>query len=227
MKKKNTKYVVIPLLLLLLLVTVGGTVAWLTHTDERINSFTVGSFNLPSTDPVTHNAKNLTQFLDEPSWSTAASHKLIPGITYAKDPYVGIGEGSEDAVVYVYVDNHFSDKVYFTINNGWTAVSGETKAAATGAPANSYTSGLFKYTAGLTNAASADVWTATPLFSEIVVADDAVDADFTPANNGTRDIVVKSFIHQAKDGEGQAISEDEVILPAAKTALGVPANNNG
>lgn len=219
MKKKNRKYVVIPLLLLLLLVTVGGTVAWLTATNTKTNTFTVGKFVKPEKLPNSETA-NPDQFLTEPSWNTAVDHKLLPGVTYAKDPYVGIGEGSEDAVVYVYVTNAFSDKVYFTINTGWEAVANETTVAATGAPANSYTSGLFKYTAGLNNATSGDVWTTTPLFSNVVVANNATDVDFSVPQGTDPAITVKSFIHQAKDGSGQAISDTE-ILTAAKAAFGI------
>ena len=217
MKKKNRKYVVIPLLLLLLLVTVGGTVAWLTATNTKTNTFTVGKFVKPAKTP-DGTANNLDEFLTEPSWVTTAEHKLLPGVTYAKDPYVGIGKGSEDAVVYVQVTNPFSNKVYFTINEGWEAVPGETTVAATGAPANSYTSGIFKYTAGLTNATEGDVWTTKPLFSKIQVANDAQDSDYTVAQGVDPSIVVKSFIHQAKDGSNQPIS-DATILSAAKSAF--------
>ena len=220
MKKKNRKYVVIPLLLLLLLVTVGGTVAWLTATNTKTNTFTVGKFVKPAKTP-DGTANNLDEFLTEPSWVTTAEHKLLPGVTYAKDPYVGIGKGSEDAVVYVQVTNPFSNKVYFTINEGWEAVPGETTVAATGAPANSYTSGLFKYTAGLNNATSGEVWTTTPLFSNVVVANNATDVDFSVPQGTDPAITVKSFIHQAKDGSGQPIDDTTVILPAAKAAFGI------
>ena len=224
MKKKNRKYVVTPLLLLLLLVTVGGTVAWLTAKSSVKNSFTVGSFNLPTTDPTDPTkVKEQTQFLDEPSWVSNDPHKLLPGVTYDKDPYVGIGKGSEDAVVYVYVKNAFTkngaNSVYFTINDGWEAVSNTVSGAG---GTGSYVSGLFKYTAGLTNAANADVWTTKPLFSEIVVSNNAKSTDFEIAEGFDEGaITVESFIHQAKDGEGKAISDTEVILPAAKTAFGI------
>jgi len=221
MKKKNRKYVVIPLLLLLLLVTVGGTVAWLTATNTKTNTFTVGQFNVPEKMP-NGTTDNTEGFLVEPSWDTTAAHKLLPGVTFAKDPMVGLGEGSEPAVVYIQVDNDLTNKVYFTLNNGWTAVSGCTTAAATGAPANSYTSGLFKYSSILEPAASGDTYT-NALFSNVVVASDAQNSDIT-VQSGDPEITVKSFIHQAYDASGQAISDADVIKPAAVTALGATCN---
>lgn len=225
MKKKNRKYVVIPLLLLLLLVTVGGTVAWLTATNSKTNTFTVGKFVIPEKlpDGSTDNEEN--SYLVEPAWDTTADHKLLPGKTYAKDPTVGLGAESEPGVVYVYVTNNLSNKVYFTLGNGWAPVTGYATPAVSGAPANSYTSGLFKYTSVLTPATSGDTWT-TPLFNAVVVDSTAGDSDITVQGGGEPQIVVKSFIHQAYDASNNAIDEATVILPAVKTTLGVPANNN-
>ena len=143
----------------------------------------------------------------------------MPGTTYQKDPYVGIGPGSEDGVVYVYVENNFTntDKIYFTINNGWEAVAGKTTA---GAVSGSYKSGLFKYSAGLVGKTNEDSWTTTPLFTNIVVADDATSDDFEVAQGQDTAVTVKSFIHQAKDSSGADISASE-IQSAAETAFGI------
>lgn len=219
MKKKNRKYVVIPLLLLLLLVTVGGTVAWLTATNTKTNTFTVGQFNVPAKLPDGQTANTEKSYLVEPSWDTTAAHKLLPGVIFAKDPTVGLGAGSESAVVYIQVDNDLTNKVYFTLNNGWTAVSGCTTA---GSASGTYTSGLFKYSNVLTPTASGDTYT-TPLFNSIVVADDAQESDIT-VQSGDPEIVVKSFIHQANDASGQPIDDTNVIKPAAVTALGATCN---
>lgn len=230
---KNKKKLLLPLLLLVLLVAVGGTVAWLTSTSELTNNFTVGSFTEPTTDPtdpttlladeIEAGPGSLDGNLFEKSWDPEATHKLLPGVEFAKDPYVGIGPNSEDAVVYVYVDNNASNKVYFTINTGWEAVTGYTTPGYTpdGVQETRYTSGLFKYTAGLTASASADVWTTSPLFSKVTVdatagANDGGETDF-PQGNNTR-IVVKSFLHQAKDSNGDSI-DATTILNAAKTAF--------
>ena len=214
MKKKNRKYVVIPLLLLLLLVTVGGTVAWLTATNSKTNTFTVGKFVIPEKlpDGTTDNEEN--SYLVEPDWDTDDAHKLLPGATFAKDPTVGLGPKSEAGVAYMYVTNNLSNKVYFTLGNGWEPVTGY---ATAGSANGTYTSGLFKYTTILAPGDSSDVWT-TPLFSNVVVDSTAGDSDIT-VQSGDPEIVVKSFIHQAKNQSGQAIDEATVILPAVKAAF--------
>lgn len=230
---KNKKKLLIPLLLLVLLVAVGGTVAWLTSTSELTNNFTVGSFTEPKTDPtdpttlladeIATGTGSLDGNLFEKSWNPDAEHKLLPGVEFTKDPYVGIGPNSEDAVVYVYVENNASNKVYFTINTGWEAVANETEAGYTPAGVQEvrYTSGLFKYTAGLTASTSADVWTTEPLFSKVTVdatagTTDGGKTDF-PEGNNTK-IVVKSFLHQAKDSNGNTI-DATTILNAVKEAF--------
>jgi len=218
--KKNKKYVVIALLLLVMVAFVGGTVAYLTATSSVDNTFTVGSFAVPTTDPVTGQTKAINNYVDEPSWIDGDVHKLLPGASFDKDPYIGIGAGSEDAAVYAYVENNFTNpgKVYFTINSGWTAVSGTTTA---GIPANSYTSGLFKYTAGLSDADddNEDKWTSTPLFSSIDVTNDATAADFEVAQNEVPTITVHSFLHQAFDPATNQAVDATTIETAAKTAF--------
>lgn len=212
-KKRNALLVVLGVILAVGII--GGTVAWLTRTSSLTNTFTVGSFETPVTDP-TDSSKtiDIEGNLYEPSWDEDAEHKLLPGNEYAKDPYVGIGAGSEDGVVYVYVKNNFSDKIYFEINNGWSAVSGY---ATAGSKAGTYTSGLFKYDTVLTASANSDVWTTTPLFSKVEVADTANSADFNTESNA-KTITVSSFLHQAKDDEGEDIDATE-ILNAAKGAF--------
>lgn len=214
-KKNNKRLLLIVLLGIISLTFIGGTVAWLTQTNTLTNSFTVGTFEVPTTNPTDGSQVSLDGHLYEPSWESSAEHKLLPGVTFAKDPYVGIGQGSEDAVVYVYVENNFSNKVYFNLNNGWEAVE-----ATDGSQTGTYTSGLFKYTIGLNDAVNTDVWTDAPLFDEIIVDDTAQAIDFELADGAKSEIVVSSFIHQAKDGSGNAISEAE-ILQAAKSAFGI------
>ena len=212
-KKRNALLVVLGVILAVGII--GGTVAWLTRTSSLTNTFTVGSFETPVTDP-TDSSKtiDIDGNLYEPSWDEDAEHKLLPGNEYAKDPYVGIGAGSEDGVVYVYVKNNFSNKIYFEINNGWSAVSGYANA---GSKAGTYTSGLFKYDTVLTAKSNGDTWTTTPLFSKVEVADTANSTDFNTESNA-KTITVSSFLHQAKDDEGEDIDATE-ILNAAKSAF--------
>lgn len=122
-KRSNRKLIVLCLLLVLLLAaTAFGTMAWLTASSSVTNTFTVGNFNEPKPNPENPGtdenptpepdpgsgvnpedpeyAPNFSGYLYEPSWDTTAEHKLVPGGSLYKDPYVGIGKDSEDAVVY-------------------------------------------------------------------------------------------------------------------------------
>lgn len=215
--KKNKKMILLVILLLFMVfATAQGTIAWLTRTSKITNTFTVGTFELPTTNPNNPNETiTLEGNLYEPSWDATEEHKFVPGITITKDPFVGIGKGSEDAVVYVYVENNFSNKIYFTLNAGWEAVEAES-----GYAQDTYTSGLFKYTDGLVGSTTDDVWTSTPLFSEVVADETANIVDFTVAEGEKLEITVSSFIHQAKDSSGNAI-DAATIEAAAKQAFGI------
>lgn len=216
--RKNTLAVIVFALLLAFLVT-AGTMAWLTRTSSITNRFTVGTFTSPTTNPLDPTETiSIDGNLYEPSWDANDEHRLIPSVSFAKDPYVGIGPGSEDAVVYVNVENNLSNKVYFALNNGWEPVLGHVTA---GSLSGTYTSGLFKYTAGLAldpENPDVDVWTTAPLFSTVNTAEDANFEDFTPAAGADAEITVSSFLHQAKNSAGVAIDSD-VILNAAIAAF--------
>lgn len=214
--KKKKKYLVVILIIVLLTFVVTGTIAWLTSQSSLTNTFTVGSFNTPTTSPLDPDKKiTMTGNIYEPSWVTTEEHKLVPSQSFKKDPYVGIGAGSEDAVVYVYVENSISNKLNFTINSGWEAVEG---CVTSGSIDGTYKGGLFKYTTGLTASKSTDVWTSTPLFSTINVADDAQITDFTADDENNYNVTVSVFLHQAKDSEGKSIDQ-AIILTAAKNAF--------
>lgn len=192
MKSKKRSILTVCLALALVASAVLGTIAYMTAQDSKTNTFTVGSFNKP-TDPDTH--KQLDSYLLEPNWKE--NSKLVPGGSVAKDPKVGIGAGSEDAYIYVYVDNKtLTDAnkklVTFTLGDGWTAVAGHAVAGA-GDVANTYVSGLFKYNTKLTG----DKWTSN-VFTKVDVSENANTTDFAAKPQMT----VYAYIHQATDGAG-------------------------
>lgn len=213
-KEKSTKRsLAVVAVLLVLLMAIGGTVAWLTSTSTLENTFTVGLIkpidpNIPNSGPGNKNidASKLSGNLYEPNWTQ--NSKLVPGVTIVKDPYVGVGAGSEESYVYVYVDNSMANNnhVYFEINPGWEPVAGRASEAISG----KYTGGLFRYTAGLKGSEQGNTWTTQPLFSNVIVDEAAKLDDFivqgstAPKLDGTDEIgsiTVKSFIHQMKDGD--------------------------
>lgn len=241
-KRSNRKLIVLCLLVVLLLAAAAfGTMAWLTASDSVTNTFTVGNFNEPKPDPDDSSPDNPTPdpedpdkptatnpaiggYIYEPSWDTTAEHKLIPGGSLYKDPFVGIGKDSEDAVVYVYVENPFKNgSVYFTLNDGWEAVGDQgtnyfTTTVPEGEPGKTYyTGGLFQYKAGLTADKEQDVWTSKPVFSKVTVKDGATKEELNVDNTteGSKDIVVYCYLHQAKDGtddiDAEAIKEAAIV----------------
>lgn len=191
MKSKTRSILTVCLALALVAAAVLGTIAYMTAQDSKTNTFTVGSFNKP-TDP-DHPEQTLDSYLIEPSW--VENSKLVPGGSVAKDPKVGIGAGSEDAYIYVYVDNKTladADKklVTFTLNDGWTAVEGH---AVAGNADNTYVSGLFKYNTKLTGGD----WTSN-VFTKVDVSASANTTDFATEPQ----MIVYAYIHQATDGAG-------------------------
>ena len=86
MKKKNILLGALALILVAA-VSVGGTLALLTASDNVVNTFTVGNVKIDLTEP---NYKGDNQ-------------KLIPGTTIAKDPTVTVLADSEDCYVRVKV----------------------------------------------------------------------------------------------------------------------------
>lgn len=156
-KNNKKKFLIGALAVLLVAVAVGGTIAWLNAQSNLTNSFTVGHITEPTTDPDNPDTpitgdENLSGNLYEPSWVDGS--KLVPGTAVAKDPMVGVGAGSENAYVFIYVVNKAAAEgkteadvaPYFTLDANWDAVVD--KATATtfeGAPEDSYTSGLFVY----------------------------------------------------------------------------------
>lgn len=207
-KNNKKKFLIGALAVLLVAVAVGGTIAWLNAQSNLTNSFTVGQIEDPTTDP--ENPENplpegavIDGNLYEPNWSN--NSKLVPGDPVAKDPMVGLGKGSEDAYVFIYVDNNAAKEneaataPYFTLNTGWAAVTGE--AAESTAQSGAYTSGLFVYGTAdnptlLQANAEKDVWTTDSAF-DTVTPPSTINAD---AFAETPTIEVYSYVVAADSG---------------------------
>lgn len=212
MKSKTRSILTVCLALALVASAVLGTIAYMTAQDSKTNTFTVGSFNKP-TDP-DHPDQTLDSYLIEPGW--VENSKLVPGYSVTKDPKVGIGAGSEDAYIYVYVDNKtLTDAnkklVTFTLNEGWTAVANH---AVAGDALNTYVSGLFKYSTKLTGGD----WTSN-VFTKVDVSADANTTDFATNPQMT----VYAYIHQATDGAGADLADTANTVAIAWSAH--PAGN--
>ncbi len=207
----NTKKKSLLLAVLALILAFGaimGTIAWLTATDSVTNSFTAGNIENPyePTDPTIDpedpgNSDSTTKLagnLYEPSWDPAAEHKMLPGATFEKDPFVGIGPKSEDSYVFAWAED--ATKVLeYTVNapdgtnGGWVAVS--STAAADGKSALYVWCDASGAPVALEGRDDDSTWTTEPLFDAVTV-----DTDATSIEAG--DMVVFCYIHQSQSGDG-------------------------
>ena len=84
-----------------------GTVAWLTDTAGPVNNvFSVGNVKIGLTE-------------------TTTEFKMVPGIDIDKDPVVTVKANSEDAWLFVKVEENASLASYLTyaVDTGWTALA--------------------------------------------------------------------------------------------------------
>ena len=93
MKKTLT---VILALVLVVVMSVAGTVAYLTSSDTVTNTFTVGNVQIKLDEAKANPDGTLVENADRVK---ANSYKLIPGHTYNKDPMVTVLKGSESSYV--------------------------------------------------------------------------------------------------------------------------------
>ena len=82
---------------MLVLVSVMGTMAYLTSQDTVTNTFTVGKVAI-TLDEAKANADG-SLFDQSATRVKANNYKLLPGHTYAKDPMVTVLEGSENSYI--------------------------------------------------------------------------------------------------------------------------------
>lgn len=83
-------------LVLVIAMSVAGTYAYLTSTDEVVNTFTVGNVAITLDEAKVDANGNVVQGAARVD---ANSYKLLPGHTYAKDPMVTVKAGSESSYV--------------------------------------------------------------------------------------------------------------------------------
>lgn len=112
--KTKTKALALALCAVLLVVgTVFATMAYLTSTDEVVNTFTVGQVHIILDEKDVDGDDNETdnREVNNETRDRANAYKLFPGGTYEKDPMVTILGGSEDCYVRMLVTVHNIDGV--------------------------------------------------------------------------------------------------------------------
>ena len=217
---RNKRKIVLTVVLVLALIAaaIAGTYAWLTAQDSAQNTFTVGEFNEPSVEPKPDKPDepgsdpSTDGFLTETKWVDFS--KVYQGAEIAKNPNVGIGEGSDDAYVFVYVDNNTqasdddiaTNAPYFFLNEGWEVVEAvEADSIAVGEGQTAYAGGLFVYEGGaepypniFKASENADDYTGE-VFSKVIVPEDANLDKY--AENPTMDVFAYLYSVQYTDAE--------------------------
>lgn len=127
MKKKTKALMLVLCAVLLVTASVLGTMAYLTSTDQVVNTFTVGKV-----------AITLDEAKVDPDGTAVTpaervkenAYHLLPGHTYTKDPTVHVQANSEDSFIFVKVENGIARYEAGTTiaaqiaANGWTALNG-------------------------------------------------------------------------------------------------------
>ena len=135
MKKTRKILLMAACAVLLVCISVGATVAYLTSTDQVVNTFTVGKV------AITLDELDVDNSTPNANRDKANAYKLMPGHSYVKDPTVHFAAGSEESYLFVKVENEIAaieDKyTYGDTNpkksqtiaeqitaNGWDALDG-------------------------------------------------------------------------------------------------------
>lgn len=131
MKTKNKALLLTLCAVLLVAASVMGTIAYLTSHDAVVNTFSVGSISMSLDEaPVNADGKETTGDRVE-----ANSYKLLPGHEYDKDPTIHMVATSEDAWVFVKIENGIESyestadgytniETQITDTYGWTELTG-------------------------------------------------------------------------------------------------------
>ncbi len=96
MKKTSKALLLMLCAVLLVAASVLGTMAYLTSSDEVVNTFTVGNVQIKLDEAKANPDGSLVPNADRVK---ANSYKLLPGHEYNKDPMVTVQKGSESAYI--------------------------------------------------------------------------------------------------------------------------------
>ena len=198
---KKTKAILMALCAVLLVAaSVMGTLAYLTSTDQVINTFTVGKVDITLDEaPVDANG----QKTNGPR-RTSNEYHLLPGHRYDKDPIVHVAADSEDCYLFVKVENGIA-----AIEDPSNTIASQM--AAKGWDVVDADKGIYVY--GTVAAPTAvDAGTNVPVFDEFTISGDVTneelaghpvdpdypDGELVPGYEGAK-VVVTAYAVQ-KDG---------------------------
>ena len=127
MKKKTKALMLVLCAVLLVTASVLGTMAYLTSTDQVVNTFTVGKVAITLDEA---QVKEDGTPVAGAARVTGNAYHLLPGHTYTKDPTVHVQANSEDSFIFVKVENGIANYEAGTTiaaqiaENGWKPLTG-------------------------------------------------------------------------------------------------------
>lgn len=179
---------------------IGGTLAWLTATDDVTNTFTVGNVDLTvseTTGTDTSDGKNYT---------------ILPGVEFEKDPTITV-TGVESYVFVKITQTPDADTGLYVepteISDGWESVYTNTD------DSTKVKTTIYRYTATVTGG---DTGTALDVFEKAILSSE-YEAPETDEDGFTADIKIEGYAIQA---DGLPIEGEEEPWESAYDELGLP-----
>lgn len=192
MKKKTKALMLVLCAVLLVTASVLGTMAYLTSTDQVVNTFTVGKVAI-TLDEAKVNADGTP--VAGAARVTGNAYHLLPGHTYTKDPTVHVQANSEDSFIFVKVENGIANYEAGTTiaaqiaENGWQPLKDDKNVDVKNVYYKTYTK-----SAEITN---------LPVFGHFTIADRANAADSWNNFSAETNVTVTAYAVQ-QDGFASA-----------------------
>lgn len=225
MKKKGKALLLCTGAVALVAGSVLGTIAFLTDTEEAINTFTVGNVSISIAE-----SKVDENGVPEGEETTDANeYRLVPGVTYTKDPTVTVDKGSEESYVRMILNIYNKTDVQAIIDNethgltdyadliNWDEDTSDWKYKGFNVDEeNNVISFEFRYketvdgyvlNSGTQLEEAADV-ELQPLFTELIVPGTLTNTELENLYNGGFKIVVEGQAIQATGFTGETAEDD-------------------
>lgn len=122
MKTKSKALLTTLCAVLLVAASVLGTMAYLTDHQTVTNTFTVGKIS------ITLDELDVDGSTPDADRDMANKYHLMPGKTYTKDPTVHVTANSENAYIFVKVENGIADYEAATVEGGYKNIADQIKA---------------------------------------------------------------------------------------------------
>ena len=132
------------LMIAVCLVSVGGTLAWITATTTPVtNTFTVGDITITLDEGDVYEKgedgttpENLGKFRNNANRVQANQYQAIPGNVYDKDPTVTVKANSEECYLFVKFEETGNPSTYYSYTSKLNSINGWTQGDGTDIPNN-------------------------------------------------------------------------------------------